>query len=190
LDLFPVKASRSRFSPLKKINTSKKTKFIRKPDVSDDDDVPEEWDRFESLHDDPYNIERANKMSLKYEDKSDHPWEKGGSGLVFHTDERTWRKLDPLRKEEFFDEPSSFDWDIDMEAYEDIGAAYRKGCDMDTLQLIEMHKHREEEFYHCLEKDKTIKSGIAYSQSLLQVNLSSICLKYFCLGFYIIKLTI
>ncbi|KAF8567668.1 G patch domain-containing protein 3 [Paragonimus westermani] len=82
------------------------------------DEPVEEWERFEALHDDPYKLERGDKCSLKYEDKIELVWEKGGPGLVFHTDERTWRKLDPLRKEELFDEPASFDWDVDMEPYE------------------------------------------------------------------------
>ncbi len=33
------------------------------------DEVPEEWDRFESLHDDPYNVGRSANKSLKYESK-------------------------------------------------------------------------------------------------------------------------
>ncbi|CAH8470542.1 unnamed protein product [Schistosoma curassoni] len=116
----------------------------------DEDDIPEEWDRFEALHDDPYNLDRGNKAQLKYESKIELVWEKGGSGLVFHTDQRTWEKLDPLRKEEIFDEPSSFDWDIDMQPYETptgIGTGPCpngfQGGDRDTAELIDINRERE-----------------------------------------------
>nr|CAX75845.1 nuclear receptor, subfamily 0, group B, member 2 [Schistosoma japonicum] len=116
----------------------------------DDDDIPEEWDRFEALHDDPYDLNRGNKAQLKYEGKIELVWEKGGSGLVFHTDQRTWEKLDPLRKEEIFDEPSSFDWDIDMGPYEmptGIGTGPCpngfQGADRDTAELIDINREKE-----------------------------------------------
>ncbi|CAH8479686.1 unnamed protein product [Heterobilharzia americana] len=115
-----------------------------------DDDIPEEWDRFEALHDDPYNLDRGNKAQLKYESKVELVWEKGGSGLVFHTDQRTWEKLDPLRKEEIFDEPSSFDWDIDMQPYEAptaIGSGPTPngftGAERDTAELIDINREKE-----------------------------------------------
>ncbi|CAH8457050.1 unnamed protein product [Schistosoma rodhaini] len=118
--------------------------------VEDEDDIPEEWDRFEALHDDPYNLDKGNKAQLKYESKIELVWEKGGSGLVFHTDQRTWEKLDPLRKEEIFDEPSSFDWDIDMQPYETptgIGTGPCpngfQGGDRDTAELIDINRERE-----------------------------------------------
>ncbi|KAH8851310.1 nuclear receptor [Schistosoma japonicum] len=125
----------------------------------DDDDIPEEWDRFEALHDDPYDLNRGNKAQLKYEGKIELVWEKGGSGLVFHTDQRTWEKLDPLRKEEIFDEPSSFDWDIDMGPYEmptGIGTGPCpngfQGADRDTAELIDIN--REKESIHFVESSK------------------------------------
>ncbi|VDL99295.1 unnamed protein product [Schistocephalus solidus] len=110
------------------------------------DDLPEEWDRFEALHDDPYNVDRNANKNLKYENKIELKWEKGGSGLVFYTDEFAWRQADSLRKEEFFDEPASFDWDIDMQHYEDGGGgsslfscrAQPGGVDLDSCQLMEM----------------------------------------------------
>ncbi|GAA29783.2 G patch domain-containing protein 3 [Clonorchis sinensis] len=114
------------------------------------DEPCEEWERFEALHDDPYKLERRDKANLKYEDKIELVWEKGGPGLVFHTDERTWRKMDPLRKEEFFDEPGSFDWDIDMHPYEDetelsVGPTPTGhwGSARDTTDLIHMQRTEE-----------------------------------------------
>ncbi|VDP95057.1 unnamed protein product [Echinostoma caproni] len=117
----------------------------------DEDEPCEEWERFEALHDDPYKITRSDKANLKYEDKVELPWEKGGPGLVFHTDERTWRKMDPLRKEELFDEPASFDWDVDMEPYENpselpIGPTPTGhwGSARDTYDLIDIQRSREQ----------------------------------------------
>lgn len=114
------------------------------------DESSEEWDRFEALHDDPYKVQRHDKCNLKYEDKAELIWEKGGPGLVFHTDERTWRKLDPLKKEELFDEPGSFDWDIDMEPYEvpmelSVGPSPTGhwGAFRDTTDLIDIQLSNE-----------------------------------------------
>lgn len=119
--------------------------------IINDDEAEEEWDRFESLHDDPYHISRSNKANISYESKIEKVWEKGGSGLVFHTDQRTWTKLDSLRKEEFFDEPASFDWDIDMESYENP-STYTNGPAVngkwssarDTSDLIDIQRSRLE----------------------------------------------
>ncbi|CAH8440046.1 unnamed protein product [Schistosoma turkestanicum] len=127
------------------------SKLVSDPvDLEDEDDIPEEWDRFEALHDDPYNLDRGNKAQLKYESKIELVWEKGGSGLVFHTDQRTWEKLDPLRKEEIFDEPSSFDWDIDMQPYETPTGIGTGPCpngfhggDRDTAELIDINREKE-----------------------------------------------
>ncbi|CAL8107802.1 unnamed protein product [Calicophoron daubneyi] len=116
---------------------------------TEDDEPCEDWERFEALHDDPYKVNRDDKANIKYEDKIELVWEKGGSGLVFHTDERTWRKMDPLRKEEFFDEPASFDWDIDMEMYENpsvlsVGPTPTGhwGSARDTADLIDMNREK------------------------------------------------
>ncbi|TPP61926.1 G patch domain-containing protein 3 [Fasciola gigantica] len=117
----------------------------------EEDEPCEEWERFEALHDDPYKVTRSDKANLKYEDKVELVWEKGSSGLVFHTDERTWRKLDPLRKEEPFDEPASLDWDVDMEPYEQpselpIGPTPTGhwGSARDTCDLIDIQRSREQ----------------------------------------------
>ena len=39
-------------------------------------------------------------------------WEKGGSGLNFHTDAAYWRAM-----EGDFDERNTDEWDVDMQAY-------------------------------------------------------------------------
>ncbi|KAF7255431.1 hypothetical protein EG68_08102 [Paragonimus skrjabini miyazakii] len=132
-------------------NTTSNANDDRTEEEEEEPDEPvEEWERFEALHDDPYKVERGDKCSLKYEDKIELVWEKGGSGLVFHTDERMWRKLDPLRKEELFDEPASFDWDVDMEPYEtptDLSVGPTPtghwGSARDTTDLIHIQRVNE-----------------------------------------------
>nr|CDS31635.1 nuclear receptor subfamily 0 group B member [Hymenolepis microstoma] len=102
------------------------------------DELAEEWDRFESLHDDPYNMDRTANHSLKYENKIELKWEKGGSGLVYYTDEQFWRERESVRKDEFFNEPASFDWDVNMQHYsDDEGLAYvgPGGPDLDRKQI-------------------------------------------------------
>ncbi|VDD75015.1 unnamed protein product [Mesocestoides corti] len=105
------------------------------------DEIPEEWDRFESLHVDPYNVDRSANHSLKYESKVELKWEKGGPGLVHYTDEMFWRERESVRRDEFFDEPSSFDWDIDVRHYsDDEGLSFLGpgGPDLDTQQLAQI----------------------------------------------------
>ncbi|CAH8564802.1 unnamed protein product [Dicrocoelium dendriticum] len=144
------------------------------------DESAEEWDRFEALHDDPYKVQRRDKCNLKYEDKAELVWEKGGSGLVFHTDERTWRKLDPLRKEELFDEPGSFDWDINMEPYEvptelSVGPTPTGhwGVSRDTSDLIDIQISNEgtERPHPSLDADSVYRQEICekgYGQCLMR----------------------
>lgn len=106
-----------------------------------EDEVAEEWDRFEALHDDPYNEDRSANHSLKYENKIELKWEKGGSGLVFYTDEQFWRERESVRKDEFFNEPASFDWDVNMQHYsDDEGLAFTGpgGPDLDRKQIAQM----------------------------------------------------
>lgn len=110
------------------------------------DELPEEWDRFQALHDDPYNVDRTANKNLKYESKIELKWEKGGSGLVHYMDEFAWRQHESIRRDEFFDEPASFDWDIDTEHYDDhrdggsggLLTRYPAPGDLDSVQLIDM----------------------------------------------------
>ncbi|KAL5108443.1 G patch domain-containing protein 3 [Taenia crassiceps] len=107
----------------------------------DTDDVAEEWDRFEVLHNDPYDVDRSSKHSLKYESRIELKWEKGGSGLVHYTDEMFWRERESVRNDEFFDEPSSFDWDINLHQYsDDEGLSFMGpgGPDLDSKQLSQV----------------------------------------------------
>jgi hypothetical protein len=70
------------------IKTKKfKTNDNKSSDGSDEDEE-EEWDRYESLHDDVTEQERT-KQRL-FEDEIELQWEKGGEGLVFYTDAQFW----------------------------------------------------------------------------------------------------
>ena len=82
---------------------------------NDDDDLPEEWDRHESLHNDVTSQDRTKERL--FEEEIELKWEKGGSGLVFYTDAAFWKQ----REEADFDEETADDWDVDMEIYENPG---------------------------------------------------------------------
>ncbi|KAH9284634.1 G patch domain-containing protein 3 [Echinococcus granulosus] len=112
------------------------------------DEVAEEWDRFEVLHDDPYDVNRSSKHSLKYESKIELKWEKGGSGLVHYTDEMFWRECGSVRRDEFFGEPSSFDWDINLhQCSDDEGLSFTGpgGLDLDSKQLNQILEESSED---------------------------------------------
>lgn len=96
----------------------------------EDDDETEEWDRFESLHDDPHNVDRG-KLKV-FEEEQEVVWEKGGPGLVFYTDEQVWREGDKL---EIFDDPTNYDWDLDMAVWYERGAG-----DRDARDLMEIRR--------------------------------------------------
>lgn len=62
---------------------------------SDEDDDAEEWDRLEALEGPvPNHInERADRLECEttlFEEECEQTWEKGSSGLVFHTDDAYW----------------------------------------------------------------------------------------------------
>ena len=79
------------------------------------DEVAEEWDRHESLHNDVTSQERTKERL--FEEDIELKWEKGGSGLVFYTDAAFWKQ----QEEADFDEETVDDWDVDMEIYENPG---------------------------------------------------------------------
>lgn len=87
----------------------------RAVDDDDDDDLPEEWDRHESLHNDVTSQDRTKERL--FEEEIELKWEKGGSGLVFYTDAAFWKQ----QEEADFDEETADDWDVDMEIYENPG---------------------------------------------------------------------
>jgi len=60
-----------------------------------DHEEEEEWDRHEALHGEvpEHGWERGDRLEAEahlYEEKVEQTWEKGSSGLVFHTDDAYW----------------------------------------------------------------------------------------------------
>ena len=63
-----------------------------KDESEDDNDLGnelEEWDRHEALHDDVTKQDRTSPVF--FEEEIELKWEKGGSGLVFYTDNNFWK---------------------------------------------------------------------------------------------------
>ena len=115
-------------------------------DSEEDDDGCEDWERHESLNDDPANIER-NKERL-YEEEMEVTWEKGGPGIVWYTDASFWKE-----KEGDFDEQTSDDWDIDTSIYYDSLAG-----DKDSRDYVQMRLHQRRR--EGLEDTQDMFSGI------------------------------
>jgi hypothetical protein len=66
-----------------------------KGDGDDMEDDIEEWDRYEAIHGPipTHTHERADRLECDYylfEENCEQTWEKGSSGLVFHTDDAHW----------------------------------------------------------------------------------------------------
>ncbi|RNA34109.1 G patch domain-containing 3 [Brachionus plicatilis] len=93
------------------------------------EDELEEWERHESLHDDVTKQDRTSPYL--YEDEIELKWEKGGSGLVFYTDENFWKDYE----NKDFDAETADDWDLDMSVYYELDQA-----DKDSADLLDMRK--------------------------------------------------
>ncbi|XP_008835059.1 G patch domain-containing protein 3 [Nannospalax galili] len=92
----------------------------------DEDDLCEEWERHEALHEDVTRQERTAERL--FEEEIELKWEKGGSGLVFYTDAQFWQE-----EGGDFDEQTADDWDVDMSIY------YEKdGGDKDARDFVQM----------------------------------------------------
>ncbi|XP_057370301.1 G patch domain-containing protein 3-like [Daphnia carinata] len=109
-------------------NSYSAKKCTNKGDTMDDDDVEQEWDRHEALHDDVTEQER-NKERL-YEEEMEVVWEKGGPGIVWYTDAQRWQEA-----EGDFDEQTADDWDVDYSVYFE-----ENGGDKDARDCAEMRR--------------------------------------------------
>lgn len=117
--------------------------------TTDDEHDAEDWERFESLHDD---VDKQGRTKERlFEEEQEVVWEKGGSGLVFHTDAAYWRSLE----EEDFDEETADDKDIDMGIY--YGHSEVE-LDRDARQLLEMSREQR------LRKGDSVKGIGAFEQ--------------------------
>ena len=66
-----------------------------------------------------------------FEHKIELKWEKGGSGLVFYTDDVFWKEHEG---KDFDGLDMADDWDIDMRTYGTLGSASRDGNDMQNMR--------------------------------------------------------
>ncbi|XP_014666083.1 PREDICTED: G patch domain-containing protein 3-like isoform X2 [Priapulus caudatus] len=99
-------------------------------DSGEDDDTGEEWDRYESFHNDVTSQDRTKERL--YEEEMEVTWEKGGPGLVWHTDAAYWDQL-----EGDFDERTADEWDVDMSVwYEPLGG------DKDSRDFVQMRREQ------------------------------------------------
>ena len=87
----------------------------KKPEDEGEDNDAEEWDRYNTLHDDVDNQSRPKERL--FEEDLELKWEKGGSGLVFYTDAYFWNEM----KGKDFDEDTVDDWDVDYNVYYEDG---------------------------------------------------------------------
>ncbi|CAF1108849.1 unnamed protein product [Brachionus calyciflorus] len=116
----------------KKCYTNVEYDYTKKYGVDEEEkaseDELEDWERHESLHDDVTKQDRTSPYL--FEDEIELKWEKGGSGLVFYTDENFWKDYE----NKDFDAETADDWDLDMRVY------YEGDGDKDAVDLIEMRK--------------------------------------------------
>ncbi|CAF0775266.1 unnamed protein product [Didymodactylos carnosus] len=100
--------------------------------LDDEEDGQEEWDRHETLHDDVTKQDRTSPYFFDHE--IELQWEKGGSGLVFYTDEVFWKE----HEGKDFDADTADDWDIDTRIYyESAGSADRDGNELYDIRREE-----------------------------------------------------
>ncbi|CAG2177407.1 unnamed protein product, partial [Oppiella nova] len=97
-------------------------------DDGSDECEEEEWDRYESLHEDVTQQERNTERL--FEEEIEVKWEKGGSGLVFYTDAQFWDIKDNY---EDFNEKTPDDWDLDLSVYRKNCSADKEAIDLKAL---------------------------------------------------------
>ncbi|XP_063875610.1 G patch domain-containing protein 3-like [Scylla paramamosain] len=91
----------------------------------------EEWERYESFHEDVTSQDRIKER--RFEEELEVVWEKGGSGLVFYTDAQFWRA-----QQGDFDEQTADEWDVDMSVYYEEGAGDRDA--RDSAEMVQSDK--------------------------------------------------
>ncbi len=80
--------------------------------LDEEEDELEEWDRHEAQYDDVTKQDRTSPYF--FENKIELKWEKGGSGLVFYTDDVFWKEHEG---HDFDNLDMADDIDIDMRMY-------------------------------------------------------------------------
>merc|ERR1712227_680536 len=116
-------------------------------DDEEDDFGMEGWEIHQSLNDDSSLARRNFKLTEEnitaaagtkeraFESEVELTWEKGGSGLVFYTDQAYWKNRNS--DGDIFDEEGFIQWDQDNSAFYDPD-----GGDKDAKDFIDMQKDR------------------------------------------------
>ena len=114
-------------------------------DDSEDDFGMEGWEIHQAFNEDGSLARRNHKLTedninfsagtkeRSYENEIELTWEKGGSGLVFHTDEATWREFES--DGDIFNEEGFNQWDQDNSAFYDP-----HGGDKDAKDFVNMKR--------------------------------------------------
>lgn len=104
-----------RFDQTKKLRSEddEKEKSDAEIDEDDEEDELEEWERHEAQYDDVTKQDRTSPYLFDH--KIELKWEKGGSGLVFYTDDVFWKEHEG---KDFDKLDAADDWDIDMRMYD------------------------------------------------------------------------
>ncbi|CAF1324665.1 unnamed protein product [Adineta ricciae] len=101
--------------------------------LDEEEDELEEWDRHEAQYDDVTKQDRTSPYF--FEHKIELKWEKGGSGLVFYTDDVFWKEHEGR---DFDSLDMADDIDIDMRMYEkNSGSADRDGNELQSIRREE-----------------------------------------------------
>ncbi|CAF0772639.1 unnamed protein product [Rotaria sordida] len=109
--------------------------FISNEDkqLDEEEDELEEWDRHEAQYDDVTKQDRTSPYFFDH--KIELKWEKGGSGLVFYTDDVFWKEHEG---QDFDNLDMADDIDIDMRIYhESAGSADRHGNELQSIRREE-----------------------------------------------------
>ncbi|CAF3363723.1 unnamed protein product [Rotaria socialis] len=101
--------------------------------LDEEEDELEEWDRHEAQYDDVTKQDRTSPYF--FEHKIELKWEKGGSGLVFYTDDVFWKEHEG---QDFESLDMADDIDIDMRMYyESAGSSDRTGNELQNIRREE-----------------------------------------------------
>lgn len=112
-------------------STSEENEKKRDKEEDESDLEVEEWERHEAYHDDVTKQDRTSPYF--YEHEIELKWEKGGSGLVFYTDETFWKE----HEGKDFDAETADDLDLDMRVYE---SGQSDQVDKDMSDLVDLRR--------------------------------------------------
>ncbi|ESO09134.1 hypothetical protein HELRODRAFT_169076 [Helobdella robusta] len=99
-------------------------KFLTK----NDDEEAEEWERYESIHEDPFKMVPKEKH---FEQEMEIVWEKGGPGIVWYTDINYWDQFEEN------DERETDDWDVNYSELEDDEYKTEKHDNLKEIEEME-----------------------------------------------------